>query len=180
MKSDQELIDAVNKGQLDAFEVLYYRYRDWIFSLAWRFTGNQIDALDVLQETYLYFLGKFPCFKLTASLTTFFYPAVKHISLNIREKRRKFTSPDGISEEIIDSKESTEHAADCDFGELAAALQVLPEELREILLMKYVDEMSQEEISQALNMPLGTVKSRLHRALQTLRQDARTRSYFLE
>jgi RNA polymerase sigma-70 factor (ECF subfamily) len=177
MKSDQELIEAINKGQLDAFEVLYYRYRDWIYSLAWRFTGSQNDALDVLQETYLYFLGKFPGFKLTASITTFFYPAVKHISLNIKHKQSKFTSPDGISQEIIDSKEQ---AADGNSGELAVVLKILPEELREVLLMKYVDEMSQEEIAQALNTPLGTVKSRLHRALQTLRQDARTRSYFLE
>ncbi len=177
MKSDHELIDAINKGQSDAFEVLYYRYRDWIFSLAWRFTGSQNDALDVLQETYLYFLGKFPGFKLTASITTFFYPAVKHISLNIKQKRCKFTSLDGISDEIIDSKKQ---APEGDSGELAAVLKILPEELREILLMKYVDEMSQDEIAQALNTPLGTIKSRLHRALQTLRQDARTRSYFLE
>lgn len=177
MQSDQELIDAINEGQLDAFEVLYYRYRDWIFSLAWRFTGSQNDALDVLQETYLYFLGKFPGFKLTASMTTFFYPAVKHISLNIKQKRIKFTSPDGISEEIIDSKEQ---AAEGDSKELAAVLKILPEELREILLMKYVDEMSQDEIAQALNKPLGTVKSRLHRALQTLRNDTKTRLYFLE
>ncbi len=180
MKSDQELIDAINKGQSDAFEVLYYRYRDWIYSLAWRFTGSQNDALDVLQETYLYFLGKFPGFKLTASITTFFYPAVKHISLNIKEKRRKFTSPEGISDEIIDSKESTAQTTHGNSGELEDVLKILPEEIREVLLMKYVDDMSQEEIAQALNTPLGTVKSRLHRALRTLRQDARTRSYFLE
>ena len=62
MKSDQELIEAINNGRQDAFEVLYYRYRDWIFNLAWRFTGNQHDALDVLQETLAYFLGKFPGF----------------------------------------------------------------------------------------------------------------------
>jgi RNA polymerase sigma-70 factor (ECF subfamily) len=46
--------------------------------------------------------------------------------------------------------------------------------------MKYIDEMSQEEIAEALNVPLGTVKSRLHRALQILRDDERTHSYFLE
>ncbi|MBN1972505.1 MAG: sigma-70 family RNA polymerase sigma factor [Sedimentisphaerales bacterium] len=177
MKSDRELIDAINNGQSDAFEVLYYRYRDWIYNLAWRFTGNQSDALDVLQETFTYLLGKFPGFELTASMTTFFYPVVKHISLNLKMKNRKFTSENDISEEIIDTKKN---AADHNSPELAAVLNILPDELREILLMKYVDEMSQDEIAQALNMPVGTVKSRLYRALQTLRQDARTRSYFIE
>jgi RNA polymerase sigma-70 factor (ECF subfamily) len=92
MKSDRELIEAINKGQSDAFEVLYYRYRDWIYKLAWRFSGNQNDALDVLQETFTYFLGKFPGFELTASMTTFFYPVVKHISINIRIKNSRFVS----------------------------------------------------------------------------------------
>jgi RNA polymerase sigma-70 factor (ECF subfamily) len=175
MKSDQELIDAINKGSQDAFEVLYYRYRDWIFNLAWRFTGNQHDALDVLQEAFSYFLGKFPGFKLTCSMTTFFYPTVKHISLNIRAKNKRFSSEKEVPAEIIDTKK-----AESGSSELAAVLEILPEELREVLLMKYFDSMSHEEISEALNTPLGTVKSRLHRALRTLRQDKRTRSYFLE
>ncbi len=175
MKSDQELIDAINKGSQEAFEVLYYRYRDWIFNLALRFTGNQHDALDVLQETFSYFLGKFPDFRLTCSLTTFFYPTIKHISLNIKAKNKRFTVENEVSEEIVDTKQ-----AGGNLQELAAVLEFLPDELREILLMKYFDNMSHEEISEALNTPLGTVKSRLHRALQTLRQDNRTRSYFLD
>ena len=177
MKSDQELIEAINKGQADAFEVLYYRHRDWIYKLAWRFTGNQNDALDVLQETFTYFLGKFPGFELTASMTTFFYPVVKHISLNIKMKNSRFVSDNNISNDIIDPKENV---IGDNAKELAAVLKILPDELREILLMKYIDEMSQEEIAQALNVPLGTVKSRLHRALQILRDDERTRSYFHE
>jgi RNA polymerase sigma-70 factor (ECF subfamily) len=177
MKSDRELIEAINKGQSDAFEVLYYRYRDWIYKLAWRFSGNQNDALDVLQETFTYFLGKFPGFELTASMTTFFYPVVKHISINIRIKNSRFVSDNDVSCDIIDPKEN---AADANSNELVAVLKVLPDELREILLMKYIDEMSQEEIAEALNVPLGTVKSRLHRALQILRDDERTHSYFLE
>lgn len=178
MKSDQELIEAINKGRHDAFEVLYYRYRDWIFNLAWRFTGNQNDALDVLQETFTYFLGKFPGFELTSSLTTFLYPAVKHISLNIRKKNQRFVSENDILTEITDPKE--DKAENNLSKELADVLNILPDELLEILLMKYFDEMSQEEIAEALKIPLGTVKSRLYRALQTLRQDSGTKSYFLD
>ena len=73
MKPDRELVDLANKGDSEAFEALYYRYRDWVYRLAWRFTGHQQDALDVLQDTFVYLLGKFPGFELTASMTTFLY-----------------------------------------------------------------------------------------------------------
>ena len=177
MKSDQELIEAMNKGQADAFEVLYYRYRDWVFNLAWRFTGNRDDALDVMQETFTYLLKKFPDFELTSSMTTFFYPVVKHISLNIKKKNLKFSTENDVFDEFIDPKANIKDTYPKD---LSAVLNILPDELREILLMKYVDEMSQEEIAQALNIPIGTVKSRLFRALQILRENEKTRSYFLD
>jgi len=64
MDSDQELIELVNQGNPDAFEVLYRRYRDWVYRLAWRFTGNEQDALDVLQETFTYLLGNSPALSL--------------------------------------------------------------------------------------------------------------------
>src|SRR5437667_10369463 len=71
-RSDQELIAAINDGDSSAFELLYYRHRDWVVSLAYRFTGDRELAFDVLQETFLYFVRKFPGFRLTAQLRTFF------------------------------------------------------------------------------------------------------------
>jgi len=177
MDSDQELIELVNEGDPDAFEALYQRYRDWVYRLAWRFTGNQQDTLDVLQETFVYLLSKFPGFELTASMTTFLYPVVRHISLTIRSKSRRFTTDEEILSEIAapalkDTQSSRK--------ELAAVLTVLPDEQREVLLMRFVDDMSLKEIATALNIPIGTVKSRMHHALRTLRHDRRTRDYFLE
>ena len=177
MDSDQELIELVNQGDPDAFEALYRRYRDWVYHLAWRFTGNQQDALDVLQETFTYLLGKFPGFSLTASMTTFLYPVVRHISLTVRNKSRRFTSEEeilgGITAPTLKDTQGSR-------SELAAVLTVLPDEQREVLLMRFVDDMTLQEIATALNIPLGTVKSRLHHTLKTLRQDRRTRDYFLE
>ena len=83
-RSDQELIAAINNGDSGAFELLYYRHRDWVVSLAYRFTGDRELALDVLQETFLYFLRKFPGFILTAQLKTFLYPAVRNLSISAR------------------------------------------------------------------------------------------------
>lgn len=177
MDSDQEIIELVNKGDPDAFVALYRRYRDWVYRLAWRFTGNQQDALDVLQETFTYLLGKFPGFSLTASMTTFLYPVVRHISLTIRSKSRRFTTEEEILSEIAApvSKETQSSRS-----ELAAVLIVLPDEQREVLLMRFVDDMTLQDIATALNIPVGTVKSRLHHALQRLRHDRRTRDYLLE
>ena len=170
MESDQELIELANQGDSEAFGILYHR-------LAWRFTGNRQDALDVLQETFAYLLGKFPCFELTAAMTTFLYPAVKHISFTIRRKNRRFASDDeALGELAAPASQETEHSR----SELAAVLAALAENQREILLMRFVDGMNLRQIAETLNIPLGTVKSRLHHALKALREDRRTRAYFLE
>lgn len=176
MESDQELIELANGGDPDAFEALYHRYRDWVYRLAWRFTGNGQDALDVLQETFTYLLGKFPGFELTAAMTTFLYPVVKHLSAAIRSKNRRFESDEEVLNELA-SPESQENERSR--SELAAVLTILPDAQREVLLMRFIDAMSLQEIAEALDIPLGTVKSRLHNALQTLRSDRRTQNYFL-
>jgi len=177
MESDHELIELVNKGDPDAFEVLYRRYRDWVFQLAWRITGNRADALDVLQETFTYLLGKFPGFELTAAMTTFLYPVVRHVSYTIHSKNSRFVSEEEILDELAaPQSEESEHYR----SELVAVLTVLPDQQREVLLMRFVDDMSLQEIAAALTIPVGTVKSRLHNALRVLREDRRTRDYFIE
>lgn len=176
METDSELIESINKGDPEAFERLYYRYRDWVYRLACRFTGNRADALDVLQETFTYLLGKFPGFELTSSMTTFLYPAVKHISITISSKKSRIkTDEDILNEPAAPTSEETELSR----SELAAVLTILPDKQQEVLLMRFVDDMSLQEIAAALDIPLGTVKSRLHNALRTLRNDRRTRDYFL-
>lgn len=174
MKSDEELIALANKGQAEAFEELYYRYRDWVYRLARRFTPSDADALDVLQETFGYLLGKFPGFELTASMTTFLYPVVKHTAFRIRRKSKRFASD---REELGDLP--APRIKETSRSELAAVLGLLNEEQRETLLMRYVDDMNLKEIAAALQIPLGTVKSRLYNALQRLRDDKRTKEYFL-
>jgi RNA polymerase sigma-70 factor (ECF subfamily) len=173
-RSDAELVEAAAGGDLDAFEALYRRHRDWVVRLARRFTGSEHDALDVLQDTFAYLLRKLPGLRLTARMTTFLYPVVKHLSVDAVRRRGRHTP----GEALPDVPASDEPAAGRE--ELAAVLSALPEAQREVVLMRYVDGMPLAEIAEALDVPLGTVKSRLHNALQTLRDDPRTRRYFLE
>ncbi len=176
LRSDLELIDAVNKGDSSAFDVLYLRHRDWVVNLAFRFTRDRDLALDVLQETFLYFLKKFPGFQLTAKLTTFFYPAVRNLSLTALKKARRFQSDEEISEHV----EAPEEVAPVENQreQLAAVMSELSEEHREVLLLRFVEGMKMGEIAEAMGIPTGTVKSRLHNALTTLRKDERTRKFF--
>ncbi|MHC4541312.1 MAG: RNA polymerase sigma factor, partial [Planctomycetota bacterium] len=102
---------------------------------------------------------------------------VKHLSIAARNKSRRSASDEEMLS-ALPAPASGEH--DPRRVELAAVLKVLPEPQREVLLMRFVDGMSQQEIAEALAIPLGTVKSRLHNALQTLRNDRHTRDYFIE
>jgi len=174
--SDEELLEQARNGGVEAFETLYRRHRDWVYRLAWRFTGNEADALDVLQETFAYLLRKLPGLRLTAAMTTFLYPVVKHLSLNVRRASHVVRA---ASEKLSPSTQDAERTPpDRSRSELAAALSMLPADQREVVLMRFLDDMSLEEIAQALDTPLNTVKSRLYRALDALREDPRTREYF--
>jgi RNA polymerase sigma-70 factor (ECF subfamily) len=175
-RTDQQLVAAINDGDAGAFQSLYLRHRDWVARLAMRFTQNHDDAMDVVQETFSYLLRKFPGFQLTASLTTFLYPAVKHLALAARRKRIRAT---GGAEQLNDVLAPPEPGATSSPpSDLRAVLARLSDAHREVLLMRFVDGLALEEIAQALEVPLGTVKSRLHHALRELRDDPKTREYF--
>jgi RNA polymerase sigma-70 factor (ECF subfamily) len=136
--------------------------------LARRFTGNDADALDVLQETFAYLLRKIPHLQLSGRLTTLLYPVVKNLSTSANRKRRRMLSGD-VPESAVNAPEQQE---------LSALLASLPEAQREVLLLRFVHDLSLEEISAAIKIPLGTVKSRLHNALAALREDPKVRRFF--
>jgi RNA polymerase sigma-70 factor (ECF subfamily) len=176
-RSDAELVRALNAGEPSAFDGLYFRYRDWVVRLARRFTGNDDDALDVLQETFSYVFRKFPGFVLTASMTTFLYPVVKNLSIAARRKRtRQAQMPEEDTRHDPPAPDEIDYARQRE--ELSEVLAGLPEGQREVLLMRFVDGMSLAEIAGALGVPEGTVKSRLHNAIAALRKDERTVRYF--
>ena len=175
-RDNQELVAAINGGDASAFEALYLRHRDWVARLAHRLTGDETAALDVLQDTFLYVLRKFPGFRLTANFKTFLYPAVRNLSIAARRKTSRYQATEAqlIDAENTPAPESTVTAPE----ELDFVLAPLPEAQREVLLLRFVDGLSLAEIAEATEVPLGTVKSRLHNSLQTLRADPRTHEFF--
>ena len=175
MDSDEKLIQRAANGDVEAFESLYKRHRDGVYRLAWRFTRDHQLALDVLQETFTYLLKKLPGFVLTSKLTTYLYPVIKHLAFEMIRKNNRMVCDDmAIAELSFQPALPTEETED-----LAAVLSVLPAAQREVLLMRFMDNMNLQEIANALEIPLGTVKSRLHKALAALRGNRQTRQYFL-
>ena len=136
--------------------------------LALRFTHDEALALDVLQEVFIYFLKKFPGFTLRCELKTFLYPAVRNTALSMRRKSARYISDESAIAEVAATIANDE--ADV----LMAVVSSLPEPQREVLLLRFLDGLALNEIALALEIPLGTVKSRLHTALATLEKDPRT------
>jgi RNA polymerase sigma-70 factor (ECF subfamily) len=174
-RTDEQLVADGNRGDASALEALYLRHRDWVFSLALRFTRDRDEALDVMQEAFLYLFRKFPGLRLRAKITTLLYPAVKNIALARRRKRREGELGDA---DPADGDRDLGAEVDALSGDLAAAVDSLPEGQREVVLMRVVDEMSVADIAVALSIPEGTVKSRMHHAIAALRADPRARRHF--
>jgi RNA polymerase sigma-70 factor (ECF subfamily) len=182
--TDLELLEAAAAGDASAFETLYRRHRDWVHAQAWRWTGDRELALDAVQETFIYLASKLPGLELRARLTTFLYPVVKHISIRLRDKQRLILLPG----DVLDSRPATDDAtARADRSDpdgvllrqrLYAAMERLSDQHREVVLLRIVDDLKLSEIAEVIEVPLGTVKSRLHHALAALRRDEWLRSYF--
>ena len=176
MTGDEALIEKAAAGDEEAFSELYHAYRDWVYRLAWRFLKDEGLAQDVVQETFVYLIKKLPELQLTARMTTFLYPVVKNLCLNLLRARRPHDPGEQLLLEIPAPKPSSPSGLD----DLRTVLAVLPVEQAEVLTMRFIDDMQLAEIAQALDIPLGTVKSRLHHALRALRESPGCRRYFLE
>lgn len=170
-RSDEELVRLAGRGDAAAFEALYRRHRGLVLGLARRFAGPALAA-DVAQEVFLYLVGRLPELHFHGRLATFLYPVVKHVAAGARRREQRL----GPEREAPESLVAPPPAAPED-EDLAAALASLPEPQREVVLLRFADGFSLEEIATALAIPAGTVKSRLHHALAALRAHPRTRRY---
>ena len=167
MQDDQSLIARANFGDEDAMRALYDTHKDFCVNLAVKYLDDRDEALDVLQETFKYLFSKFPGFVLTCQLRTFLFPVVRNLCLSRLRKKKP-----NVDSKVLDLQEAKElRDPEVDKIRVSEMVANLGEEHREVILMRFADQMTLEEIAQKLCIPKGTVKSRLHNGLKKLRDN---------
>ena len=182
--SDRELVELCNVGDRDeavqAFETLYRRHRDYVTRVSLRFGADREGAVDVLQETFLYLLKKFPpageALVLTAQLRSLLYPVAKHLTLSSLRQRARIDDSEEFDPDRLPAPDVAD-PVERDPARLSSAVARLSPERREVLLLRFVDDMSLQDIADTLSIPLGTVKSRLHLAVRELRESPEIKDF---
>lgn len=178
---DRAVIEQVLAGDNDAFGILVERYQTKIYNLALRMCGNEDDAFDLAQESFLRAWRNLGSFQFESAFSTWLFRLCSNICLDfLRAKKRRaavsLTMTDDEGEEnqleIPDPGKTPEEAvfAAEDRELLTRALNELPADQREILTLRAIDDLSYSEIARILNLQEGTVKSRLSRARTALRK----------
>ena len=175
-RTDDQLVRAASRGDHAAFEVLYFRHRDFVYRVALRHTRGHAAALDVAQDTFAYLLRKLPGLRLSGKLSTYLYPVIRNIALaQLRRPDAALSASIGPARDVESPATASDDALD---RHLIAAVERLPDAQREVLLLRVVDELSVDEVAAALGVPPGTIKSRLHNALAMLRNERGLRDWF--
>lgn len=177
--------DQYTREELAQYEAIVQRYARHVYNIAYRMAGNEADARDLVQEAFLRVYRALRRVEPDAPLERWLYRIVSNLHIDLLRKRPRMrvesldapveTARGEVSREIADLESSPE--AILDRGHLDAAIQralgALPQELRLVVVLSDIEGLAYEEIATMLRIPLGTVKSRLHRARQTLQQRLR-------
>ena len=181
-RSDWECVQKVQGGDADAFETLVRRHEKKIFNLLYRWLGDYDEAAEVAQEVFLAAFRAIKRFRGDSSFATWLYRiGVNHAknrqkSLQVARQRQQArkVSDDAPSDPASDPAEGVEQRERHDL--VQRGLNELDADDALLILLHDLQEVRYEEISETLDIPLGTVKSRLHRARQALR--AKLAPYF--
>lgn len=166
---DGALLDRARGGDRDAFAELVERHQDGLYSMALRLVGHPEDAADVVQETFLRAYVNLPRLR-PASVRGWLYRVAVNAGYDVhRRGRRRPTTPISDAEgKILDlpdtalGPEATAEARER-AGAVREAILALPLEYRTAVVLRDVNDLSYEEMAEALRVPLGTVKSRISR-----------------
>jgi RNA polymerase sigma-70 factor (ECF subfamily) len=190
--SEQILLERSKAGDIAAFEMLVEAYQKKIFNLAFRMIGNYDDAGDLAQEALIRVYKSIAGFKAQSSFSTWIYRITTNVCLDEIRKRknkkvlsldeeihvedgemqRQIESDDPLPEEVFEREELRQIVGD--------AIASLPEEQRTVLTLRDLQGLSYEEIADILDCPGGTVKSRINRARQALKNALLTKRELLD
>jgi RNA polymerase sigma-70 factor, ECF subfamily len=178
---DHQLIAECLRGNQAAFEVLVRRYEDRLFNTVFRLMGNNEDAQDVVQDSFINAYQSLHTFRRDSQFFTWLYRIAYNTAVSHKRKQKGTVSIDasrngesGVGIDPLDNSEYNQPGNALQKSEeerrIQKALNQLSPEHKVVLVYKDIDDLKYEEIADILGVPVGTVRSRLHRARLELRE----------
>ncbi|MGE5453606.1 MAG: RNA polymerase sigma factor [Methylocystaceae bacterium] len=184
---EQELLKKARSGDVLAFEQLVEKYQQKVYSLAFRYMGNEEDASDMSQEAFLKSYKSLRNFKGDSTFGTWLYRITTNVCLDeLRRRKRRYqhfnilsidepvatSDGDEVEKEIADSAPLQDTIIDRkEFSSyINAMLDQMKPEYRAVIILRDIMDFSYEEIAQVLDCSIGTVKSRINRARNLLKK----------
>lgn len=179
--TEQELVARAKAGDQQAFEQLVLDNQNRIYSLAVRLTGDKEEGADLAQEAFVKAWQGLPSFQGESSFATWIYRLATNVCIDYlrkQKRRRQVESELSLDDDETAWSEPADWSQDpqrqlerSEMGRaLERGLQALPEQQRQILVLRELSGLSYQEIAQKLELDLGTVKSRIARARLALRK----------
>jgi RNA polymerase sigma-70 factor (ECF subfamily) len=161
----------VLKGDQSAYGEIVEIYKDKVFQLCYRILGNRHEAEDMAQEAFIRAYVNISSFNIDLKFSTWLYRIATNLCIDrIRKKK-----PDYYLDAEVSGTDGltmySQIASDTTLPE--DEITKLPEKYRSVIVLKYIEELSLNEISEILDIPLGTVKTRIHRGREALRHQLR-------
>jgi RNA polymerase sigma-70 factor (ECF subfamily) len=178
-EEESRIVQKVIKGDVNAFERLVLEYEKSVYNIALRMTGNSEDASDMTQEAFIKAYNSLQSFRGDSKFSVWLYRIATNVCLDfLRSKSRKPTVSLSVEDnegeevqlDVADESQSPELLLDRQMTResVRRGLDTLSPEYRQILLLREIQGLSYDEISQALGLEVGTVKSRIFRARKKL------------
>ncbi len=178
-QEEAQVIEQILKGDINAYEQLVTRYEKSVYNLALRMTDNAEDAADMAQEAFIKAYNSLASFRGDSKFSVWLYRIVSNVCLDFlrKQSRRPAMSlsvedDDGedVQLDVPDESMSPESLLERKLTResVRAGLARLPEDYRQILLLRELQGLSYDEIAQTLDIGVGTVKSRIFRAREKL------------
>lgn len=183
-RSDQEIVVLARKGQEPAYRELVRRYERPVFSLIYRMVRNRELAEDLAQDTFVKVLNALGTYRPEFKFSSWVFKIANNVAIDQLRRREletlslegspHATTPDAVEATTLELGTGGESALDEVAnrelgGEIERAIAKLRPEYRTCILLRHVEDRSYEEIAEVMDLPLGTVKTYIHRARHELR-----------
>lgn len=185
--TELELVRAARAGDEGAFETLVRTHEKKIYNLCLRLCANAEDAADAAQEAFVSAWRALPFFREESNFATWLYRLATNASIDLLRREKRHRAPLSLDDEEQNVDVADEAAAPDALYEkkelreaVLRAMEGLGEEYRRVLILRELQQLSYQEIAEILDLDLGTVKTRIHRARKNLRNALVSSGTFLQ